>query len=195
MPVRPILWFILVPTFFAACAGHTARPDAGTPTATPQAPPVTTAPPPTAPAPGDQQPQAPEPYQGYTAGDTLGIRHIGPWTHTGVAEPLRAIIRDPNAWAQFWSRLGLGDRPEVDFSKELLIAVASGQQRTGGFSITVDRVTNHEGELMVQVLETSPGPNCMTTSELTQPVDVVAIPRVEFQRSNFAERKTVSDCR
>jgi hypothetical protein len=83
----------------------------------------------------------------------------------------------------------------VDFANELVIAVASGQQRTGGFTIAVDRVTQKESELTVQVVETSPDPNCMTTSELTQPVDVVAIPRVEFQNSNFVERKTVSDCR
>jgi hypothetical protein len=156
---------------------------------------VASAPAPAAPSPADSQPQPAEPYHGYPGGDTLGIRRIGPWTHTGIAEPLRAIIRDPNAWAQFWSRLGLGDRPDVDFANELVIAVASGQERTGGFTIGVDRVTQHEGELTVQVVETSPGPNCMTTSELTQPVDIVAIPRVEFQNSKFVERTAVSDCR
>jgi len=184
----------LLPCFLAACAGHTARPAEGTGGATPAAPPVA-APAPTAPETPDNRPQPAEPYRGYTGGDTLGIRLIGQWSHTGIAEPLREIIQDPNAWAQLWSRLGLGDRPEVDFDKELVVAVASGQQRTGGFIITVDRVTQQQGELAVQVVETSPGPNCMTTSELTQPVEVVAIPRVQFQNQKFVEQKTVSDCR
>ncbi len=177
-----------------ACAGHTVRPAEGTGGATPAAPPVA-APAPTAREPADNRPQPPELYQGYADSGTINIRRIGPWSHTGIAEPLRQVIQDPKAWAQFWSRLGLGDRPEVDFEKELVIAVASGQQRTGGFAIAVDRVSQKEGELTIQVVETSPGPNCMTTSELTQPVDVVAIPRAGVQKWSFAERKEVSDCR
>lgn len=97
--------------------------------------------------------------------------------------------------AQFWSELGVGDRPEVDFGHEVVIAVASGQQRSGGFGISVERVTRQEGQLTIQVVESSPGPNCITTSELTQPVDVVTIPRTKLQSSSFVERKATLDCR
>jgi hypothetical protein len=191
---RTVLAILPLATLMA-CAGHAVRPadDGGAPA--PASPPPVAAPAPTTPPQPADRPQPAEPYQGYTGGATLDIRRIGQWSHTGIQEPRRQVIQDANAWAQFWSKLGAGDRPEVDFTHELVIAVASGQQRSGGFSIAVERVTQQEGDLTIQVTETSPGPNCVTTSELTQPVDVVTVPLVKVRNSSFVERKVSSDCR
>lgn len=123
------------------------------------------------------------------------MRRIGQWTHTGISEARRLIIRDANAWATFWSELGVGDRPSVDFSRDIVIAVAAGQRPSGGHEIAVSRVTVSNGELQVEVLETTPGPNCMTTSALTQPVDVVVVPGVTTRSWSFTERKEVRGCR
>jgi hypothetical protein len=56
-------------------------------------------------------------------------------------------------------------------------------------------VSQADGELTVQVVETTPGPNCMTTSSLTQPVDVVVVPVVAPRSWSFVERKEVRGCR
>lgn len=125
----------------------------------------------------------------------LAVRRIGQWTHTGINEARRLIIRDANAWAAFWSELGVGDRPSVDFSRDLVIAVAAGQRPSGGHEIAVSRVAESNGELQVEVVETTPGPNCMTTSSLTQPVDVVVVPGVTTRSWSFTERKEVRGCR
>jgi hypothetical protein len=178
-----------------ACAGNAPRPAEEPGAATPAAKPPVSAPAPTNPPQPAGRPTPAEPYQGYSGGAAVSIRRIGQWTHTGIGQARRQLILDANAWAQFWSQLGVGDRPEVDFSHELVIAVASGQQRSGGFSIAVERVTQQEGDLTVQVVETSPGPNCVTTSELTQPVEVVTIPLVKVRNSSFVERKATLDCR
>jgi hypothetical protein len=191
---RPVLAILLLATLMA-CAGHAVRPahDTG-PAAPAPTPPVATAPAPTTPPP-TAQPQPAEPYRGYTGGTPLAIRRIGQWSHTGIQEPRRQVIQDAAAWTQFWSELGMGDRPEVDFTHEVVIAVASGQQRSGGFSIAVERVTQQEGDLAIRVVETSPGRNCVTTSELTQPVDVVTIPLIKPRIWKFVEGKTAPDCR
>jgi hypothetical protein len=138
----------------------------------------------------------PEGYVSYanTAGD-LELRRIGQWTRTGVAESRRLVIRDANAWSQFWSELGVGDRPAVDFTQNLVIAVASGQHATGGFEIAVQRVSQSNGELTIEVQETSPGPNCITATALSQPVDIVTVPEVGVQTWSFVERKDVRGCR
>jgi len=153
------------------------------------------APAPTTPPQPPGRPQPAEPYQGYSSGTALEIRRIGQWTHTGIEERRRLVIQDANAWAQFWSELGVGERPEVDFSRELVIAVASGQQRTGGFSIAVEQVSQKQGDLTIRVVETGPGRNCVTTSELTQPVEVVAVPQAGPRSWSFTEGKTAPDCR
>lgn len=144
------------------------------------------------------QPQVANPTQGYApyaAGRGLEIRRIGQWTRTGIAEARRLVIRDANGWAQFWSELGTGERPDIDFTKDLVIAVAAGQRPTGGYEIVIDSVKPVDGGLSVSVVERTPGPNCVTTASLTQPVDVVVVPAADARSWSFVERKEIQACR
>jgi protease stability complex PrcB-like protein len=134
-------------------------------------------------------------YAGYDSQVALEVRRIGQWTRTGISESRRLIIRDANAWAAFWSELGMGQRPAVDFTKDMVVAVAAGQRPSGGYEIQVHQVTQQGGELTVEVLETAPGPNCMTSASLTQPVDVVVLPSVNLRSWSFLERQEVRGCR
>jgi hypothetical protein len=134
-------------------------------------------------------------YASYGGNSALEIKRIGQWSRTGIGESRRLVIRDANTWAEFWSELGTGDRPDVDFTKAVVVAVAAGQRPTGGYEIAVERVGQADGELTVQVLETSPGPNCITSSSPTQPVDVVVAPAVAPRSWSFSERKETRGCR
>lgn len=159
---------------------------------------TTAAPPPasTNEAPAPEQPQpAGQGYAPYGNAGSLDIRRIGQWTHTGIGEARRMVIRDANTWAEFWSELGAGDRPDVDFTRNVVVAVAAGQRPTGGYEVAVDRVSQADGELRIDVVERTPGPNCVTTSAQTQPVDVVVVAGSPPRSWNFAERKEVRSCR
>jgi hypothetical protein len=134
-------------------------------------------------------------YAPYANGGSLELRRIVQWTRTGVGEARRLIIRDANAWAEFWSELRVGDTPAVDFTRDVVVAVSAGQRPTGGYEIAVGGVRQVNGELMVEVVETTPGPNCMTTASLTQPVDVVVVPALTARNWSFSERKEVRGCR
>jgi hypothetical protein len=144
------------------------------------------------------QPPVTNSAQGYAAyGGTspLEIRRIGQWTRTGIAEARRLVIRDANGWAQFWAELGTGERPDVDFTKDLVIAVAAGQRPSGGYEIAIESVNRVDGELSVSVVERSPSPNCVTTASLTQPVDVVVVPAAGARSWSFLERKEIQACK
>jgi hypothetical protein len=134
-------------------------------------------------------------YAAYGTREGLELRRIGQWTRTGIGEARRLVIRDANAWAEFWSELGVGDRPAVDFTRDIVVAVSAGQRSTGGYGIAVDRVGQAGGELTVEVIEIAPGPNCISTTSLTQPVDVVVVPAVNARSWSFIERKEVRGCR
>ena len=134
-------------------------------------------------------------YAPYGGTVPLDIRRIGQWTHTGIGEARRLVIRDANSWDQFWSELAVGDRPDVDFTRDVVVAVAAGQRSTGGHEIAVDRVTQTDGQLSVEVVERTPGPNCITTASLTQPVDVVVVPSADARGWSFMERKEIRGCR
>jgi protease stability complex PrcB-like protein len=159
---------------------------------TADAPPAAVQGPPAAVAASPSQEQG---YAPYGSGNDLEIRRIGQWTRTGINEARRLVIRDANTWASFWSELGVGERPAVDFSRDIVLAVAAGQRPSGGYEIAISRVRQADGALTIEVTETDPGPNCMTAASLTQPVDVVVIPAQDVRNWSFAERPEVRGCR
>lgn len=208
MTPRTFAW--LVPLVLSGCAaGSTIRVAEGEDTTANE--PVSLAPAPSGqdqpPTPSSEPPREPTttpetgaaPAQGYepygAAARTLDLRRIGQWTRTGIGEARRLVIRDANSWDQFWSELGVGERPAVDFTRDVVVAVAAGQRPTGGYEIAVDRVSQANGELSVEVVERTPGPNCMTTASLTQPVDVVVVPLADAKSWSFVERKEIRGCR
>jgi hypothetical protein len=203
-------WFALLIPFAAltACASgstlrvaegdeSTAEPVSLAPTPEPEPEPDSRAAAAPAPLPDSTVQAPPSAEQGYAPyGNTssLEVRRIGQWSHTGIGEARRLVIRDANAWAAFWSELGAGDRPEVDFTQNVVVVAAAGQRRGGGYEIVVDRVSQNDGQLTIEVVETSPSPNCLTTEALTQPVDVVVVPMAAPRGWSFMERKEIRAC-
>ena len=125
----------------------------------------------------------------------LEVRRMGQWAHTGIAEPRRMVIRDVNGFAQLWSELGAGERPDVDFTQNVVVVAASGEQSSGGHGIAIDRVSQADGQLTIHVVQTTPGPNCVTTGAATRPVDVVVVPAAAPRGWSFFERKEIRSCR
>jgi hypothetical protein len=100
----------------------------------------------------------------------------------GLEEPARLVVRDEEAWARLWSQVYLPvepvpERPEVDFSREMLIAVAMGTHRSGGFDISVQRIAVEDERLMVTVHTSRPPPGAMVGMALTQPLQIVRVER------------------
>lgn len=119
-------------------------------------------------------------------------------TDSGLEERRRLVVRSDSAWADLWQRIyetrePRPEVPDVDFDEHVVIAVAMGERRTGGFTIGIERVYRDDGELHVVVRETSPGSECGVTLALTQPVLAVRVPAVPGPVS-FHERTSVSDC-
>jgi len=130
-------------------------------------------------------------------GDTGDVEHpfetLLAEAHSGLTEPRREVVRDEAGWARLWADIHTGvtpapARPPVDFGRHMLIAVASGTRPSGGFAIKVRSVATRGGKLEVVVLETCPAPDAMVTMELTQPVEVVRVPRLT-QPAAFQEAR------
>jgi hypothetical protein len=188
----------------SACGGGTIRPS-DDPEAIAPAPSPAPSPPVVDPEPAPSPSPAPpaEPQAGPSeAPDTASgqapseveIRRIGRWIGSGIKGPRQLVIRDPATWSQFWSELGAGVRPQVDFGRDLVIAVASGERSSGGHDIEVQKVTRSGGELRIEVLRTAPGKDCMTTQALTQPVDVVMVPAAGVTGWSFIDRAVTRAC-
>ncbi|HEV2643544.1 MAG TPA: protease complex subunit PrcB family protein [Candidatus Elarobacter sp.] len=126
-----------------------------------------------------------------------GIRHLA---RAGVyGYPLRAVAASPAAFDRLWRDVVGGDttrssRPTIDFSREAVVFVAFGTQRSTGYGIVVDSVS--QGAIVrVFVHASVPGPMCINGMALTNPVDVVAIPVRNGQWSFvFSDEVTVRTC-
>lgn len=198
MPTRAC--FLATLGLLAACGGATVRPTDDTGAVAPAPSPAPSTPvvdpdPAPSPAPAPEVPLSPtNPADSVGPGGDVEIRRIGSWISSGIKGSRRLVIRDSTTWAQFWSELGAGVQPQVDFSRDLVIAVASGEQSSGGHDIRIQRVTREGGELRIEVLETSASPECAITAALTQPVDVVMVPTAGVTGWSFVDREATRPC-
>jgi hypothetical protein len=136
-----------------------------------------------------------EPARTVVSESSLPISRIGTYTNSSIQEQRRLIIRGEQEWRDFWYDLNLGSAPEVDFTRDMVIAVSAGSRSSTGYSVLVNDVRLDEsGTLRIEVLETTPGRNCVTGQQMTQPVDVVVVPRTEMRTWSFTDRREVRDC-
>jgi hypothetical protein len=159
----------------------------------PAAAPTSQAPAPASSADPNAAGYAPSGYAPY-GGQLIQIRRIGQYSTSGITTPARLVIRDDSAYANFWTSLGAGARPAVDFSRDIVIVAAAGQRATGGNAIAVERVTRTGDGLAVEVVESNPGPGCMTTQALTQPVDVVVVAAADARTWSFSDGTRSQPC-
>jgi hypothetical protein len=95
----------------------------------------------------------------------------------GSGGTVREVIRDPNALAAIWTDLGLdGAPPQVDFAQEIVIAAAMETQSCVS-KVTIRSAFEQDGELVVDILEAPPAPNCVCiTAE--RPIHLVRLHKV-----------------
>ena len=117
---------------------------------------------------------------------------------SGIHTQRRQVIQDAATWAAVWPQIFADmpapDLPAVDFSKETVLLAAMGDTANSGYSIQIDGAFANGATTTAAVTSVSPDPMCMMTmmQVITQPVDVVAIPKASAV--TFAERGSMSMC-
>jgi len=106
-------------------------------------------------------------------------------THRG-----QHVIRGEAAYFKLWADLAADSPravlpPTVDFTKEMVIAIAMGSRPTGGFLTEVVDIELHGRTARVLVSERAPQPGVLQIQVPTQPYHFIALPalnaRVEFR--------------
>jgi hypothetical protein len=104
------------------------------------------------------------------------LNHGIPWG--GAPEPGTAIARDAEAYAKLLTGpFPNGKAPEVDFSREMVLAAFLGTKPTGGYGIGVSAVQEEPEGLRVRLTVSSPTPGLGVTQASTRPFVLVAVPR------------------
>jgi len=118
---------------------------------------------------------------------TAIFRVLEQGSHSGVDSQRFDTIRDKTALRSLWQTHGKSASPplpEVDFSKEMVIAAFAGQKNTGGYQLNLTGLDRRRGHIDISLSLTQPGPDCIVTQALTQPYVIVRIARSK-QPVNF----------
>jgi hypothetical protein len=121
---------------------------------------------------------------------SLPMRQIEKGVMSNMDDARQASARSVDEWTRLWNQhAGERTRPNVDFSREVVVAVFMGTRPTAGFSIEIVRVREEGPALVVTYKETRPAPDALTAQVLTSPFHIVAVPRgsttdVKFERIN-----------
>ena len=119
--------------------------------------------------------------------------------NSGYEEPARLVIRDGASWQAAWAQTHANmspvpPLPAVDFSTDMIVLVAMGWRPSGGYQILVEGASELGADgAVVAVSSTSPGVRCFVTAALTEPVDIVRMPRRDGE-IRFTERSGVTNC-
>lgn len=122
-------------------------------------------------------------------GDTVQVRAIGKGGNALDAEqPDSVVAFDDETFRSTWTtRVGGGEPPSVDFSKEAAVFVFGGMRNTGGYSVEV-RKANIEGDaLVLDVVVHGPPPGAIVTQAITYPYAVVAVTPRGFRKVRWDE--------
>ena len=90
------------------------------------------------------------------------------------------VIENSGEWERIWS-LAMREwfpLPEIDFSTHVVIAVFMGRRPSGGYEISIERKTNVENEIIIDVKEQYPG-RVFVTLAGTLPHHIIKVERVQ----------------
>jgi hypothetical protein len=122
----------------------------------------------------------------------LPVRNLAKGAFSALDTAGEIIIRDPAEWRELWQNHARMQTetaiPEVDFEREMVIAVTLGRRSTGGYGIEITRVERTGNGLRVDVTRTAPPPGAMTIQALTAPFHFVAVPASDLP-VRFVEKK------
>lgn len=115
------------------------------------------------------------------SGTPLAFKTVVSESFSNIETPREVVVKDAAAWAVLWaehSKTRIA-APEVDFSNHMLVAVFQGSGNPGCNSFDVVHVGAQDGKLLVEyeIRDISPVAFCLAA--VTQPMRVVAVPRVE----------------
>lgn len=130
--------------------------------------------------------------------EKIGFTVLASGGNSGYEEKERLKITNKADFQKMWDRVYVNfsekpPLPDVNFNNQMVIGVFYGQYPNGGSSISVKSVEMYETMIMVKIDEVTPGHNCVTTDVLTQPFQIIRIPKVMVP-INYATEQVIRKC-
>ena len=120
------------------------------------------------------------------AAEEIPLRTLAKGGFSGITNKQQLVITNQPAWRQFWAKHNVSVKsaekvPPVDFEKEMVVAIAIGQQRTGGYRIEITAVEAEADKLRITYKRYAPPPDGINLQVITSPFHFVAVPKSDLK--------------
>jgi protease stability complex PrcB-like protein len=127
------------------------------------------------------------------------LKHLLRGPHSGFAFALRVATSDSAAFRRLWAESVQGNpgapaMPRIDFERRMVIVATMGSRPSTGFSIAIDSVVARGPAVEVHVVLSSAGSLCVQGAAMTNPVDIVEVPK-SFAVVVFRDRHVTVECK
>lgn len=113
-----------------------------------------------------------------------------------INERQTRVIKTTEEWRDLWTEMFSSIRMPtrvVDFDNKMLIAAIQGQKLTGGYNVEIDKIEDLGDKINVNIVETEPGSNCITTQAFTSPYHIVELDKTS-KKIEFSYSRNVVNC-
>ena len=119
--------------------------------------------------------------------ETPGTRTIAKGDQSNIDDARQVLVRSEAEWTKLWNQHAPDhQRPAVDFSKQMVVAVFMGSRPNAGFSTAIVSATaTPSGTLLVRYKETRPATGAISAQILTFPYHIVAISKADVKDVKF----------
>ncbi|HYH47540.1 MAG TPA: protease complex subunit PrcB family protein [Thermoanaerobaculia bacterium] len=104
---------------------------------------------------------------------------------------LREVVESTGSWGALWDEIAGGPRPDVDFTRDMVILYGAGEQPNGCYEVEIRDIERRRGVIEVEVDLLVPGTGCVCTPVTTRPVHAVRTPRLSGPVDFDVERVTI----
>ena len=114
------------------------------------------------------------------SGTPVAFKTIASDSFSEITAPREIVIKDAAAWSALWDEHTNKKiaAPQVDFSRDMLVAVFTGSGNICG-SFDVVHVGSKDGKLLVEYEIRDMRPVALCVAAVTQPMRVIAVPKLD----------------
>ena len=98
--------------------------------------------------------------------------------HSRIRQATAVVVRNAEAWQRLWRRHGGApdERPAIDFSREMVVAVFMGERPTAGHGLRVLGVHQANDGLHVLIRRRRPAADSLVAQVITTPFVMIRLP-------------------
>lgn len=106
--------------------------------------------------------------------------------YSGISERTMVVVSSKGEWDRLWAEhvsmtSPMTEAPQIDFSKDMVVGVFSGDKPSGGYEVEIVKIECEEKTMTVFYREIMPSPKDIVSAVMTQPYHLIKTERQDLQ--------------